>query len=69
MKNKWISVEDRLPEMDEDVLTYNMHSGGFDVGSYSGGLAKGYSYRWLTNGVESFVTHWQPLPKPPKGDN
>lgn len=61
----WFSVEDRLPEMvekewfSETVLGY--------------GIDKHYYFCWLENNKrwwddceEVFITHWQPLPNPPK---
>lgn len=60
--NDWISVEDRLPEKGMRVLVYdNM---GF-------GLVSGYhsTAGWYIEGnldLDSNVTHWQPLPKPPQ---
>jgi len=68
---EWISMKDRLPEEDKQVLTYaiqskNIHDDGFpyQTGVYIRG-------RWLTDHFceSSFienVTHWMPLPEPPK---
>ena len=64
---KWISVKERLPEVGEDVLAY-LGEGIFGICWL---LKDGY---WETR--DSFlypddVTHWQPLPEPPKeeGEN
>lgn len=64
---KWISVKERLPEAGEDVLAY-LGEGIFGICWL---LKDGY---WETR--DSFlypddVTHWQPLPEPPKeeGEN
>lgn len=59
--SKWISVEDRLPD-EEYVLCYQGGSGrkpNIQVGFRS--LISGY---WLPNLYN--VTHWMPLPEPPK---
>ena len=65
---KWISVDDRLPEVwineEDDVLVnYMIYSPDFgvDIGSYH---AK--AQRWVCMGLPCSVTHWMPLPEPPK---
>jgi hypothetical protein len=68
MENKWISVNDRLPEEGVQVLTYTegeIIEGC--VGQY------GWSYTWLNcHGCgccgenDDKTTHWMPLPDPPK---
>jgi hypothetical protein len=49
---EWISVEDRLPEEGEHILVC-------------------YSDGWICDQYTPFddgVTHWMPLPEPPKGE-
>jgi len=59
--NGWISVEDRLPEDGRLVLV----SGG--VARLENGIW--YSYTGYTRQKIIWnVTHWQPLPEPPKED-
>ena len=63
-KDEWISVEDRLPEEHEDVLTYFR----FDLifGGHSFSMCQDCMVspdRWDN---ENDVTHWMPLPEPPK---
>lgn len=57
--NEWISVKERLPEAGEDVLVY-LGEGKIEVCQ-------------LINILYDLddVTHWQPLPEPPKeeGEN
>lgn len=62
---KWISVEERLPDIDAEVLIYT-DEGLYDVAQYSGGERFWTLERnpvcWVT---ASGVTHWMPLPEPP----
>ena len=79
---EWISVEDRLPSDEQDVLVI---AHGWDgrlvyVGSHKRVEAKkswltgitNKSSEWLLWGwsylKEPIVTHWMPLPNPPKGE-
>jgi len=65
LENQWISVEDRLPDFHIQILFY---AGDMD------GLLKGafyrHSHRFRDNEGNFFyksdVTHWMPLPEPPK---
>lgn len=56
---KWISVDERLPEDRKDVLVY-LKGGDFRVSHCAAG---GYWQIWTR---ELDVTHWMPLPDPPK---
>ena len=79
---EWISVEDRLPSDEQDVLVI---AHGWDgrlvyVGSHKRVEAKkswltgitNKSSEWLLWGwsylKEPMVTHWMPLPQPPEGE-
>lgn len=60
---KWISVEDDIPTDDRDVLAW--------VGNKEIAIAwfDGYTGEWHAYGsYEGDVTHWMPLPEPPKED-
>ena len=71
MKDKWISVKDRLPDDDNEYLVwpypnkdihiltacFNCRSGKWIQDYYSG-----YNYE----DFEPIVTHWMPLPEHPK---
>lgn len=61
---RWISVKERLPENDDRMLTVGKR-GGIQICRYSKGTKM-----WWTKGNASVatVTHWMPLPKPPKED-
>ena len=69
---EWIPVTERLPEPETDVIAF---VGGYiEILSYSydrrGNLAFMYmddSGRWHER-IRPSVTHWQPLPQPPKGE-
>lgn len=68
-ENRWIPVSERLPEPGERVLI--CFDGGFVCEGYHKGLAwdrynnpLGTIEEWMG----SNVTHWRPLPEPPKGD-
>ena len=60
--NEWISVEEKLPELFVDVLAYDSDRKIIRVAnvSYGGHWAAQYG------GIRK-ITHWMPLPKPPKG--
>lgn len=78
-KQEWISVEERLPENDYDkhwkdrkrYLVFNEPCGIMFVATY------GYKeHDWWVNGDHLVlgkwnyreVTHWMPMPEPPKGE-
>jgi hypothetical protein len=56
--NEWISVKDRLPE--NSGLVNIVKKGVVSAGFCEGG------WWWDINGRSGEVTHWQPLPEPPK---
>ena len=60
---EWISVEDELPEDQEEVLVSTRSKNGIR------NIDKGYMAidRFIHRGCAE-VTHWMPLPKPPKGE-
>ena len=67
--NRWISVDDRLPEDVKIVLVWYTSNTLF-------GLSEGYGLSWYSpsigwrkdelNGDNIAIRHWQPLPEPPK---
>ena len=64
---EWISVEDRLPKSNREYLvTYKIgKSRGVDVGVYSDNPNTIMWYPFL----ECDITHWMPLPNPPRRMN
>lgn len=76
---QWISVKDRLPDVAGMYIVtacdeWCSHGEGiwYDtvvvVAEYSSGC-----WNWNDNGtdydIDDLVTHWMPLPEPPKGEN
>jgi hypothetical protein len=60
---EWIPVTERLPELDgffsEWVFAYDKYNG----------IVKAYYSKndgWVICGIKPYVTHWMPLPEPPK---
>lgn len=77
-RDKWIRVDDRLPETDDDVLAYDRHLGVITA-SWQGACKYYPKPDWnKSHGGEFFqlddffgdadlqITHWQELPAPPK---
>ena len=70
---EWISVDERLPENDVIVIGYTPRDGFMFVGYYH--EEKKYDWKaWhiitamrSTKVITKKVTHWMPLPQPPKG--
>ena len=64
---EWISVDDRLPEDDSDVLAYLRD--GDEGRIYPANYAKGVWFDCIFDiPVTNATTHWMPLPEPPKGE-
>lgn len=73
--NEWISVKDRLPSQGKHVLAYSLdplNKGCFRA-YWSGDI---YYPSWncypigsnASDGLVFDITHWMPLPEPPKED-
>ena len=62
---EWISVNDGLPENGKESVLIALRWGGVDIGWCEDG-------RWRSEFVNEYedgeVTHWMPLPAPPKGE-
>lgn len=69
--SKWISVEDRLPdEARPEVLFFVSELNQIELGKFNETTGKWivpYSDVYYQNGF-NWVTHWMPLPEPPKGE-
>lgn len=62
----WISVEDRLPEKLNIYFVWDTDLKGFFFAGYN---PEAQTFRIGGKDITSTVTHWQPLPQPPKGDH
>lgn len=68
----WISVKDRLPEYNKEVLTYTPGMAmPIVVDAYDGYYGEDddewyEGWRYRGNHCENRSTHWMPLPEPPK---
>ena len=63
---EWVSVDDRLPEDDSDVLAYSRN--GEEGRIYPANYAKGVWVDCIFDiPVTNSTTHWMPIPEPPKG--
>ena len=62
---EWISVDDRLPENGKEGVLIALRWGEVDIGWCEDG-------RWRSEFVNEYedgeVTHWMPIPQPPKGE-
>ena len=64
---KWISVKDRLPEPWKQVLIYSLHD--FCESAVYIGVPGKWRVTWNHEMLDAdSVTHWMPLPEPPKGE-
>ena len=69
---EWISVEDKMPTFNKEVLTYtpNLYLQIY-VDAYDGYYGEDDNewiegWRWRGDVGENKITHWMPLPEPPK---
>ena len=63
---KWISVEERLPDVGEKVMVCGVKN-GMQVGTFRMITRYGKNRRWWwKNDTILEVTHWMPMPEPPK---
>ena len=68
---EWISVKDRLPEPKHEFDARNWY-----LVALSSGVVKELAYEFHNHSVFGYgwretaypVTHWMPLPQPPKGE-
>lgn len=65
---KWISVKDKLPEEDQTVVFVEKNGSFPCLGIYNtyNGIGEWYIPAYDDAASSEFVTHWMPLPEPPK---
>ena len=62
MPDGWISVNDRLPRDNERVFVYRDNMDELSISVV-------YGWSVINKARERGITHWMPLPEPPKGDD
>lgn len=72
-QSEWISVEERLPTEQREVLAYyGFDRGDGDLGMMFTGVLTYFAYdkkpHFQHEEIGLRVTHWMPLPEPPKGE-
>lgn len=67
-RDRWISVEERLPTVGDKVIVAIRDESGDTRYDYTNeGWYSGDGYKWVVDDEFcSWVTHWRPLPEPPK---
>ena len=65
-KTKWISVDDRLPEEKVNCIVHYKHAYCDNDDYWAIGICF-YDGEKFQMDLSYKVTHWMPLPKPPKG--
>lgn len=77
-QSEWISVEERLPDCEygaeTEALLFRLKTGTVEAGYFgTGGMFRDKYFRCYHHANEGWdakdVTHWMPLPEPPKGDH
>ena len=63
---KWIPVTERLP--DERIAVIVWSAAGFSTTAHYIGNEGKWRVTWNHERLEAPVTHWIPLPEPPKGE-
>ena len=66
--SEWISIEDKLPPFDVEVLVYQPSWKGEPVTTSTLRAidSSGYRFQFKNELNRYSVTHWMPLPEPPK---
>lgn len=61
-KQEWISVQERLPKECTHIIVCDEDGAVGEALCYKEGR-----FEWIDSEEIAFVTHWMPLPEPPKG--
>ena len=81
-ERRWIPCSERLPELDQEVLVYAIGKDDGFIGDAVTTISERFIFRLFpsSDGVEEWrspweyfdsnyeITHWMPLPEPPKGE-
>jgi hypothetical protein len=67
--SKWIPVSERLPEKNKQWVLCLCIGGAMEVLKFDYAMRNWDSQYPRRCYMESYVTHWMPLPNPPKEDN
>ena len=62
---EWIPIKDRLPKNEKEDVLIALRWGMVDIGWYEEGK---WSSEFVNEYEDGEVTHWMPLPQPPKGE-
>lgn len=62
---QWISVKERPPEDNDRIIAFRPYEA--EVSAYRYSVMWGWALK--TSVSHSGITHWMPLPDPPKGEN
>jgi hypothetical protein len=62
----WVSVSEILPDGDVASVLIHTNKGGVSEGQYYPSIKSWKQFRWSVENAD--VTHWKPLPAPPKGE-
>lgn len=65
--SEWVSVEDRLPEPGEQVIGLRPNK-TWDRCECNPIYFEGLPCWYMPEGPRDDITHWMPLPEPPKKD-
>lgn len=82
-RDRWISVEERLPELNTSVLVHGIGNTDGFWGEQVTAISKRFLFKifpssegeetwsspWQYFHTDYKITHWMPLPEPPKDDN
>lgn len=66
---RWISVKDRLPETDGEYIVYITSDDGEKCVTCDHWVKSSHERWFLFDDAGAVVTHWMPLPEPPKEEN
>ena len=64
---EWISVDDRFPEEKANCIVYYQHAYCDNDGYWAIGICFNDGEKFQINPAYK-VTHWMPMPEPPKGE-